>query len=84
MRQALGGLEESGSLIIGRPQGRAANSQLDGLLRLGPFGVTTCVVAVLGKVQLRSLCRGQAAIAFSSGEAEHYGLAVAWSEAIED
>ena len=37
---------------------------------------------MLGKNQLRSLCRGQAVIALSSGEAEYYGLVTGISEAI--
>lgn len=36
----------------------------------------------LGSSQLRSLCRGQAVIALSSGEAEYYGLVTAASEAL--
>lgn len=43
---------------------------------------TTGAVIMLGKNQLRSLCRGQAVIALSSGEAEYYGLVTGTSEAI--
>ena len=43
---------------------------------------TTGAVVMLGKNQLRSLCRGQAVIALSSGEAEYYGLVTGMSEAI--
>ena len=45
---------------------------------------TSGAVAVLGNSQVRSLCRGQAIIATSSGEAEYYALVTACSEAIGD
>jgi len=43
---------------------------------------TTGVVALLGLCQVLSLCRGQAVIALSSGEAEFYGLVTGSSEAL--
>ena len=39
---------------------------------------------LLGRAQARSLCRGQAVIALSSGEAEYYSLVTAVSEALGD
>ena len=43
---------------------------------------TSGAVVVLGRAQVRSLCRGQAVIALSSGEAEYYSLVTACSEAL--
>ena len=45
---------------------------------------TSGVVIVLGHNQVRSLCRGQAVIALSSGEAEYYALVTCISEALGD
>ena len=50
----------------------------------GHESLTSGAVAVIGKSQVRSLCRGQAIIATSSGEAEYYALVTACSEAIGD
>ena len=43
---------------------------------------TSGVCCILGKAQVRSLCRGQAVIALSSGEAEYYCLVTGCSEAL--
>ena len=43
---------------------------------------TSGAVVLLGRSQARSLCRGQAVIALSSGEAEYYCLVTAASEAL--
>ena len=43
---------------------------------------TTGVVIMLGCCLLLSLCRGQALIALSSGEAEYYGLVTGCSEGL--
>ena len=43
---------------------------------------TTGLVLMLGGAMVRSLCRGQAVIALSSGEAEFYGLVSAASESL--
>ena len=43
---------------------------------------TSGAVVLLGRSQVRSLCRGQAVIALSSGEAEYYCLVTAASEAL--
>ena len=45
---------------------------------------TTGVVVMLGRSQLHSVCRGQAVIALSSGEAEYYGLVTGCSEGLGD
>ena len=45
---------------------------------------TTGVVKMLGRNLLHSLCRGQAVIALSSGEAEYYGLVTGASEGLGD
>ena len=45
---------------------------------------TSGVVVMLGRNQLHSVCRGQAVIALSSGEAEYYGLVTGCSEGLGD
>ena len=45
---------------------------------------TSGAVVMLGRNQLHSVCRGQAVIALSSGEAEYYGLVTGSSEGLGD